>query len=169
MDEIETRLKDASENCIKAYEAWNKSKKNPELRESLQEAVHELRKVSARLEIEIAVSEREDLTQRPIPIPPHRSSRRHSGDMPAFISGGSDDDNAGNMSDEQPNFNSDRPASSGRQNRSESGRSDNNRSGGFQRRPMRRQHSGGGSQGGSQNGNQGGGNTAAAPSGGSEE
>jgi len=47
-----------------------------ETRESLLEAVHELRKVAARMEIEIAVSERDQMTQKPIPIPPHRSSRK---------------------------------------------------------------------------------------------
>lgn len=76
MDEIGTRLKETSESCMQAYEGWSGAKKNFEAREKLQESMHELRKVVARLEIEIAVSDREDMSQRPIPIPPHRSSNR---------------------------------------------------------------------------------------------
>jgi hypothetical protein len=76
MDEIETRLKDTSEKCVEAYCAWKEKKNDAELRGGLQEAVHELRKVSARLEIEIATSERDQMAQKPIPVPPHRSARR---------------------------------------------------------------------------------------------
>jgi len=78
MDEIETRLKDTSEKCVEAYCAWKEKKNDAELRGGLQEAVHELRKVSARLEIEIATSERDQMAQKPIPVPPHRSARRKS-------------------------------------------------------------------------------------------
>jgi|TARA_R110000868_G_scaffold236170_1_gene490160 hypothetical protein len=79
MDEIETRLKDTSEKCVEAYCVWKEKKNDAELRGGLQEAVHELRKVSARLEIEIATSERDQMTQKPIPVPPHRSARRKGG------------------------------------------------------------------------------------------
>jgi hypothetical protein len=105
MDDISKRLRDAADNCIKSYEAWAQGKKDIGARESLQEAVHELRKVSARLEIEVAASEREDITQRHIPIPSHRAARhRHggesSGNLPDFIteggSNGNDDDSIGN-------------------------------------------------------------------------
>ena len=143
MDEIETRLKEAAEDCIKAYESWNKQKKNHEAREKLQEATHELRKVAARLEIEIAVSERDDMTQRPIPIPPHRSSNRRPGGgngLPDFIKDGnsiSDEDSSGNMS--EGGGNTDRPQASRPQQRQ----------GGFQRRPMRRPQ-GGQSSGGNE-------------------
>ena len=95
MDEIETRLKDSSEKCMQAYSAWKDKKNDVELRGALQEAVHELRKVSARLEIEIATSERDQMAQKPIPVPPHRSARRKSG-------GKSDDsdDSRGNSNDD---------------------------------------------------------------------
>lgn len=76
MDEIEQRLKDTTEHCVKSYEAWRGDKKSDEARENLLEAIHELRKVASRLEIELAVSEREQLADRPIAIPPHRSSRK---------------------------------------------------------------------------------------------
>ncbi|MGB4056502.1 MAG: hypothetical protein WBK77_00255 [Alphaproteobacteria bacterium] len=79
MDEIEQRLRETSENCFKSYEAWRSDQKNATARESLQDAIHELRKVSSRLEIELAVSERNEMAQHPIPIPPHRDARRRAG------------------------------------------------------------------------------------------
>lgn len=75
MDEIKDRLSNSSDACIKAYEAWKKSKSVRESRETLQEAVHELRKVASRLEIEMAVSEREEMASKPIPVPTHRASQ----------------------------------------------------------------------------------------------
>lgn len=79
-DDIEQRLKEATEKCLETHAAWNKDQKNSNLRESLMDAVHELRKVAARLEIEIAVSERDEMAAKPIPIPPHRSKRRQTGE-----------------------------------------------------------------------------------------
>ena len=93
MDEIEKRLSDASEACIKSYTAWRKDPKEGKNREDLMEAVHELRKVGARLEIEIAISERDEMAAKPIPIPPHRSSRRGGGNDTGA------DDNIGNVMD----------------------------------------------------------------------
>jgi len=90
MDEIEKRLSETSEACIKSYAAWRKDPKESSSRESLMEAVHELRKVAARLEIEIAISERDEMAAKPIPIPPHRSSRRGGGNDGS-------DDNIGNV------------------------------------------------------------------------
>lgn len=78
MDEIETRLRETSEACFNCYEAWQKDKESSEAREALIESIHELRKVSSRLEIELAVSERNKVTQKPIPIPPHRDANRRS-------------------------------------------------------------------------------------------
>lgn len=79
MDEIEKRLRDTSDNCFTAYETWQKDKKNGDAREALQETIHEMRKVTSRLEIEIAISEREQMSQKPIPIPPHRASGKRGG------------------------------------------------------------------------------------------
>lgn len=87
MDDIEKRLRDVADNCVKAYLQWHTAKKDAESREVLQDAIHELRKVSARLEIEIAVSERDEMALRPIPIPPHRATRKRQGE---------DDDNGDN-------------------------------------------------------------------------
>jgi hypothetical protein len=37
--------------------------------------VHELRKVTSRIEIELAISDRNNSSLKPMPIPPHRSSK----------------------------------------------------------------------------------------------
>lgn len=84
MDEIENRLRETSDNCFKSYELWRKDQKNGQVRESLQDAIHELRKVASRLEIELAVSERNEMAQKPIPIPPHRDAKHRSGNDAEF-------------------------------------------------------------------------------------
>ena len=76
MDEIEKRLREGSENCFNHYEAWKTNQKDSKARESLQESIHELRKIASRLEIELAISERDEMAARPIPIPPHRDAQR---------------------------------------------------------------------------------------------
>ena len=88
MDEIEKRLRDSADARVTSYEAWRKDEKNSKSREELLEAVHELRKVSSRLEIEIAISERQDMAEKPIPIPPHRSSKRGKGEQTDILDGG---------------------------------------------------------------------------------
>lgn len=75
MDEIQTRLHETSQNCLKAYEDWSSKKRDQKAQEVLHSAIHELRKVSSRLEIELAVNERDQMTSRPLPIPSHRASK----------------------------------------------------------------------------------------------
>jgi hypothetical protein len=96
MEEIEKRLREATDACLAAHTDWAVNKKNGPTREKLMEAVHELRKVAARLEIELAVSERDEMAAKPIPIPPHRASRKRPGDANGDY-GPAEDDNAGNM------------------------------------------------------------------------
>jgi hypothetical protein len=91
MDEIEKRLKETSEICFNCYEAWRKDAKDTAAREALLEAIHEIRKVASRLEIELAISERDEMKQRPIPIPPHRDARRRAPEH--------DDDSMGNSAE----------------------------------------------------------------------
>lgn len=131
MDEIEKRLRDAADNCIKHYTAWHKDKKAGAERDSLMEAIHELRKVAARLEIDIAVSDRSEMASRPLPIPPHRSSSRRPQTGPADDSGG-DDDSFGNHGPD------------------DSGPPPQQRSTGMRRGPMQRRQ-GGGNNGGNGN------------------
>lgn len=76
MDEIKTRLQETSENCFIAYEAWTNDNKNSDLQEKLQDAVHELRKVASRLEIEMAVNERSNVRHEMVSESNHRSNNR---------------------------------------------------------------------------------------------
>lgn len=77
-DEIRQRLEDSTEKCVKAYEEWRKDEKNDAARVSLQEAVHEVRKVASRLEIELVTSKRDNTVHKPMAAPSHRSAKgRH--------------------------------------------------------------------------------------------
>ena len=108
MSEIDNRLKEATANCMTCHDAWSKNQKDTAARDALMDAIHELRKVAARLEIEVAVSERDEMASKPIPIPSHRASRRKGGQQ-----GGDDfkgnqkdgNDNAGNRGDDSGNGN----------------------------------------------------------------
>lgn len=110
--EIKERLKTTSEACLKCYEAWDGNDKDIKAREALQDAIHELRKVASRLEIELAISERDQMAQKPIPIPPHRDSRGGKNRGNNNNKGGNkgsqndQDDNAGNANNNNNNNNS---------------------------------------------------------------
>lgn len=87
--DIQTRLKDTSEDCLNAFIVWESKKQDSKAQEDLQSAIHELRKVSSRLEIELAVSERDQMTAKPIPIPSHRSHTKGADSTP-ILEGKSD-------------------------------------------------------------------------------
>lgn len=133
MDDIEKRLRDAADNCIKHFSAWQKDKKMGADRDSLLESIHELRKVAARLEIDIAVSERTEMGSRALPIPPHRSSGRR----------GQGDDNIGNEAADDSFGNQQPEDSNHQQPRSNAGRDPRRPQGGSHGGP-RRQGGGGG-------------------------
>ncbi|TWB21876.1 hypothetical protein FBZ89_104124 [Nitrospirillum amazonense] len=68
------RMIAAAQRSAEAYTAW---KANPEGgMQGLTDALHELRKVIARMEIEMSASRKEEHAARPIPIPYHRAQRR---------------------------------------------------------------------------------------------
>ncbi|MDE1148141.1 MAG: hypothetical protein PW843_16190 [Azospirillaceae bacterium] len=68
------RMAGAAQRSAEAYAAW---KANPEGgMQGLTDALHELRKVIARMEIEMSASRKEENAARPIPIPYHRAQRR---------------------------------------------------------------------------------------------
>lgn len=75
-EDIKNRLKTTSEACIACYDVWSGNQKDAKARASLQEAIHELRKVASRLEIDLAISERDQNAAKPLPIPPHRDARK---------------------------------------------------------------------------------------------
>jgi hypothetical protein len=84
MDDIKKRLQESTEACLKSYEAWDEEK-STESREALQESIHELRKVGSRLEIAIAINERETMSEKPLPIPSHRSNSKHRGAVESIL------------------------------------------------------------------------------------
>lgn len=100
MDEVDQRLRQSADACFKSYEAWRKNEKDNVARAALQDAVHELRKIASRIEIELAVSERNEMAQKPIPIPPHRDARGRHQSAPGDA--GDDDFNGNNDDDRQP-------------------------------------------------------------------
>lgn len=85
MSEIKQRLQDTAKKCVEQYEAWDAKKSDSESRENLQEAIHDLRKVASRLEIEIAISERNNVTSKPIAIPQHRSQSKAKGAVESIL------------------------------------------------------------------------------------
>lgn len=56
-DSIKERITNAADACIKAHAAWDGNEQDKAARNALLEAIHELRRVTARLEIDIAHSE----------------------------------------------------------------------------------------------------------------
>ena len=67
------RLQETAAKCLSSLDTWSKDLKNTEARENLLEAVHELRKVTSRLEIDIAMNDRNVTNSKPIPVPEHKS------------------------------------------------------------------------------------------------
>jgi len=65
------RMDTAARACAEAYRAWKASPGETGM-QPLADALHELRKVMARMEIEMSASRRDE--QRPIPIPTYRSN-----------------------------------------------------------------------------------------------
>lgn len=104
MDDVQDRLTESSKECLEAYSAWENDKKNDEKRERFMASIHELRKVTSRLEIELAISERNEQAKKPIPIPPHRSKNKKGGDddLPDFIKNNGKDDNGGPKGGKKP-------------------------------------------------------------------
>jgi hypothetical protein len=86
--DIVQRLKDGFEVCIKSCEDWHKDRKNQAVRQTLEDAVHELRKALARVEIDMAISEGRESGHKPLPIPSHKSSRPKTGSNNGSRSGG---------------------------------------------------------------------------------
>lgn len=75
VDAIEGRLRDTARSCLVAYRGW-RTQPGEQTIQTLSEALHDLRKALARIEIDMSASRRDEQAQRPIPIPAHRASRR---------------------------------------------------------------------------------------------
>lgn len=76
------RLQEAAAKCLSSLDAWNKDLKNSDAREALLDAVHELRKVTSRLEIDIAMNDRKVTNAKPIPVPEHKSKTEKKAHKP---------------------------------------------------------------------------------------
>lgn len=74
LDATDARLRDTAKACLIAYRGWKQGPADASA-QALNESVHELRKVLARIEIDMAASRRDEQVARPIPIPAHRASR----------------------------------------------------------------------------------------------
>ena len=75
VDEVEARLRETARGCLAAYRTWRQQPGQSSI-QSLSDAVHDLRKVLARIEIDMSASRRDEQVARPIPIPAHRAARR---------------------------------------------------------------------------------------------
>lgn len=75
VDAVEGRLRDTARSCLVAYRGW-RTQPGEQSIQALSDALHDLRKALARIEIDISASRRDEQAQRPIPIPAHRASRR---------------------------------------------------------------------------------------------
>lgn len=73
------RFANRSENFFKAYEAWEQEQLCSEKRDVLRKALHSMRKVLARVEIEMALSESKERAKNPMPIPTHRTKNKKDG------------------------------------------------------------------------------------------
>jgi len=75
VDAVEARLRDTARSCLVAYRGWKQTPGENSI-QTLHDAVHELRKALARIEIDMSASRRDEQVNRPIPIPAHRAARR---------------------------------------------------------------------------------------------
>jgi len=75
VDAVEGRLRDTARSCLVAYRGWKQAPGENSI-QTLHDAVHELRKALARIEIDMSASRRDEQVNRPIPIPAHRAARR---------------------------------------------------------------------------------------------
>ncbi len=75
VDEVEARLRETARGCLSTYRAWRQQPGQGSI-QTLSDAVHDLRKVLARIEIDMSANRREEQVAQPIPIPVHRAARR---------------------------------------------------------------------------------------------
>ena len=75
LDAVEARLRETARGCLSAYRSWRQTPGETSI-QTLSDAVHELRKALARVEIDMSASRRDEQAIRPIPIPAHRAARR---------------------------------------------------------------------------------------------
>lgn len=77
VDATEGRLRETARAALIAYRSWRQTPGETSI-QTLGDAVHELRRVLARIEIDMSASRRNEQAARPIPIPWHRAARRNN-------------------------------------------------------------------------------------------
>lgn len=77
---VELRLQESAAKCLSCLDNWKKVGSDED-REALMDAVHELRRVTSRIEIDIAMAERVNNNAKPIPIPEHKSKMEKKKDQ----------------------------------------------------------------------------------------
>lgn len=77
VDATEGRLRETARAALVAYRSWRQTPGEKSI-QTLGDAVHELRRVLARIEIDMSASRRDEQAARPIPIPWHRAARRNN-------------------------------------------------------------------------------------------
>lgn len=75
------RLQETAAMALSRLETWKKDLKDEPATEKLLEAVHELRKVCSRIEIDIALNDRIRTNAKRIPIPEHKSKMEKRSDQ----------------------------------------------------------------------------------------
>jgi len=75
VDAVEGRLRETARATLAAYRTWRQHSGEQSIQQ-LNDAIHELRKALARIEIDISATRRDEQAARPIPIPWHRAARR---------------------------------------------------------------------------------------------
>lgn len=92
MEDTAKRLQETTETCFNALEAWTSDKKSGPNKENLNDSLHELRKVLARIEIDMALSESKGSGGK-IPIPSHRANQKHQHETDDNGNGNGDNNN----------------------------------------------------------------------------
>ena len=70
---VEQRLQESAAACLSSLSEWKKNLKDDDAKQALLGAVHDLRKVRARLEVDVAMNDRTNTNAKHIPIPEHKS------------------------------------------------------------------------------------------------
>ncbi len=73
INEIEERLRGATGDCLSAYRQWLVAE-DSDAEEALSESLHSLRKVLARIDIDLSAKRSTVAVLKPIPIPQHRAA-----------------------------------------------------------------------------------------------
>lgn len=78
---VEQRLQESAAECLSSLSKWKANLKDDDAKQALLGSVHELRKVCARIEVDVAMNDRTNTNSKHIPIPEHKSKTEHRKDQ----------------------------------------------------------------------------------------